>query len=65
MYNFENNLCNTVDAILELLGQTPKVVRAQYCDASKQFRGDSSAHAQGIARFEHTQSEAEIVLQSA
>ena len=30
MEAFEDNLCTTVDAILELLGETPKVVREQY-----------------------------------
>ena len=30
MQNFENDLCVTVDAILELLGHTPQVVRDQY-----------------------------------
>ena len=30
METFEDNLCTTVDAILELLGETPKVVREQY-----------------------------------
>lgn len=30
MHNFENDLCTTVDAILELLGHRPQVVREQY-----------------------------------
>ena len=30
MHNFENDLCTTVDAILEILGHKPKVAREQY-----------------------------------
>ena len=30
MLNFENDLCTTVDAILEMLGHKPKVAREMY-----------------------------------
>ena len=46
MEAFEDNLCTTVDAILELLGETPKVVREQFktsaYDAQRPHRIDLS-----------------------
>ncbi len=46
MEAFEDNLCTTVDAILELLGETPKVVRERYQtpapDAQRPHRIDFS-----------------------
>ena len=38
MLMFEDNLCTTVDSILELLGHKPRVVREHY-DAQRSNRG--------------------------
>ncbi len=48
METFEENLCTTVDAILELLGEKPKVTREQFKEVQRPHRIDLlSQHSAG------------------